>query len=43
MHCCTHLIIMGPGNYSNKDFLKLGLPVLPVLLVYSAVALWVLL
>ena len=36
----THLMIMGPGNYSNKDFLKLGLP---VLLVYSAVALWVLL
>ncbi|MDB3999925.1 SLC13 family permease [Schleiferiaceae bacterium] len=36
----THLMIMGPGNYSNKDFLKLGMP---VLLVYSAVALWVLL
>ena len=36
----THLMIMGPGNYSNKDFLKLGLP---VLVVYSAVALWVLL
>jgi di/tricarboxylate transporter len=36
----NHLMIMGPGNYSNKDFLKLGLP---VLLVYSAVALWALL
>ena len=36
----THLMIMGPGNYSNKDFLKLGLP---VLVVYSASALWVLL
>ena len=36
----THLMIMGPGNYSNQDFLKLGLP---VLLVYSAAALWVLL
>ena len=36
----THLMIMGPGNYSNKDFLKLGLP---VLVVYSAAALWVLL
>ena len=36
----THLMIMGPGNYSNKDFLQLGLP---VLLVYSAAALWALL
>ena len=36
----THLMIMGPGNYTNKDFMKLGLP---VLVVYSAVALWVLL
>jgi len=36
----THLMIMGPGGYSNQDFLKLGLP---VLVVYSAVALWVLL
>ena len=36
----THLMIMGPGNYSNQDFLKLGLP---VLVVYSAAALWVLL
>ena len=36
----THLMIMGSGNYTNKDFLKLGLP---VLVVYSAVALWVLL
>jgi di/tricarboxylate transporter len=31
---------MGPGGYSNQDFLKLGLP---VLVVYSAAALWVLL
>ena len=36
----THLMIMGPGNYTNKDFMKLGLP---VLVVYSAAALWVLL
>src|SRR6056300_839440 len=36
----THLMVMGPGNYSNKDFMKLGLP---VLVVYSASALWVLL
>ena len=28
----THLMVMGPGNYSNQDFLKLGLP---VLFVYS--------
>ncbi|MET1169947.1 MAG: SLC13 family permease [Flavobacteriales bacterium] len=36
----THLIVMGPGNYSNQDFIKLGLP---VLVVYSVVVLWVLL
>ena len=36
----THLMVMGPGNYSNQDFMKLGLP---VLVVYSATALWVLL
>jgi len=36
----THLMVMGPGNYSNQDFIKLGLP---VLVVYSAAALWVLL
>jgi di/tricarboxylate transporter len=36
----TNLMIMGPGGYSNRDFLKLGLP---VLVVYSAAALWVLL
>ena len=36
----THLMVMGPGNYSNQDFLKLGLP---VLVVYSAAALWILL
>lgn len=36
----THLMVMGAGHYSNRDFMRLGLP---VLLVYSAVALWVLL
>ena len=36
----THLMVMGPGGYTNRDFIKLGLP---VLVVYSAVALWVLL
>jgi len=36
----THLMIMGPGGYSNRDFFKLGLP---VLLAYSAAALCVLL
>ena len=36
----THLMIMGPGNYTNRDFIKLGLP---VLIIYSVVALWVLL
>ena len=36
----THLMVMGPGNYSNQDFMKLGLP---VLVVYSAAAFWVLL
>jgi di/tricarboxylate transporter len=36
----THLMVMGPGYYSNQDFLKLGLP---VLVVYSFAALWVLL
>jgi di/tricarboxylate transporter len=36
----THLMVMGPGNYSNQDFMKLGLP---VLVVYSAAAMWVLL
>ncbi|MDB2572133.1 SLC13 family permease [Schleiferiaceae bacterium] len=36
----THLMVMGPGNYSNQDFMKLGLP---VLVVYSAAALWFLL
>jgi di/tricarboxylate transporter len=36
----THLMVMGPGNYSNQDFMKLGLP---VLMVYSAAALWVML
>ena len=36
----THLMVMGPGGYSNRDFLKLGLP---VLIAYSAAAIWVLL
>ena len=36
----THLMVMVPGNYSNQDFLKLGLP---VLLVYTITALCVLL
>ena len=36
----THLMVMGAGNYTNKDFMKMGLP---VLIVYSAVALFVLL
>ena len=36
----THLMVMGPGNYSNQDFMKLGLP---VLVVYSAAALLILL
>ena len=36
----THLMVMSPGNYANQDFLKLGLP---VLVVYSGAALWVLL
>lgn len=36
----THLMVMGPGGYTNRDFMKLGLP---VLIVYSAVALWILL
>ena len=36
----THLMVMGPGNYSNQDFIKLGLP---VLVVYSVIVLWVLL
>jgi di/tricarboxylate transporter len=36
----THLMVMGAGQYTQKDFMRLGLP---VLIVYSAVALWVLL
>lgn len=36
----THLMIMGPGGYSNRDFLRLGVP---VLVAYSAAALWILL
>ena len=36
----THLMVMGAGHYTNIDFLKMGLP---VLIVYSAIALMVLL
>jgi di/tricarboxylate transporter len=36
----THLMVMGAGNYTNRDFLKMGLP---VLFVYSAIALSMLL
>ena len=36
----THLMVMGPGNYSNQDFMKLGLP---VLMAYCAAALLILL
>jgi len=36
----THLMVMGAGNYTNRDFLKMGLP---VLIVYTAIALCVLL
>ena len=36
----THLMVMGAGHYSNKDFLKMGLP---VLLIYSSIALTILL
>ncbi|MDB4177443.1 SLC13 family permease [Schleiferiaceae bacterium] len=36
----THLMVMGPGNYSNQDFVKLGIP---VLLVYTISILCVLL
>ena len=38
----THLMVMGPGNYSNQNFLTLGLG-LPVLLVYTLTARYVLL
>ena len=36
----THLMVMGAGNYSNRDFLKMGIP---ALIIYSSIALWVLL
>jgi di/tricarboxylate transporter len=36
----THLMVMGAGNYTSRDFLKMGLP---VLVVYSVASLWVLL
>ena len=36
----THLMVMGAGNYSNRDFLKMGVP---SLIIYSCIALWVLL
>ena len=36
----THLMVMGAGNYSNRDFLKMGIP---TLIIYSSIALLVLL
>jgi di/tricarboxylate transporter len=36
----THLMVMGAGNYSNRDFLKMGIP---ALIIYSSISLWVLL
>jgi len=36
----THLMVMGAGNYSNRDFLKMGIP---ALIIYSSIAMWVLL
>ena len=36
----THLMVMGAGNYSNRDFLRMGLP---VLIVYITISLAVLL
>ena len=36
----THLMVMGAGNYSNRDFLKMGIP---TLIIYSSIALWALL
>ena len=36
----THLMVMGPGNYSNQDFMKLGLP---VLIIYSIASILLLL
>jgi di/tricarboxylate transporter len=36
----THLMVMGAGQYSNRDFLKMGLP---TLLVYCALTLLILL
>ena len=35
----THLMVMGAGHYSNKDFMKMGLP---VLIIYSLTALSIL-
>ena len=36
----THLMVMGPGNYSNQDFMKLGLP---VLIIYSIASILIIL
>ena len=36
----THLMVMGAGNYSNRDFMRMGLP---VLIVYITISLAVLL
>jgi di/tricarboxylate transporter len=36
----THLMVMGAGNYSNRDFVRMGLP---VLIVYITISLAVLL
>ncbi|HCP41506.1 MAG TPA: hypothetical protein DIT65_06900 [Cryomorphaceae bacterium] len=36
----THLMVMGAGNYSNRDFLKMGIP---VLIIYSIITLLILL
>ena len=35
----THLMVMGAGNYSNRDFLRMGLP---VLLIYMTISLGIL-
>lgn len=36
----THLMVMGPGKYSQGDFLKLGLPILLVYCVICALQFW---
>ncbi len=35
----THLMVMGAGNYTNRDFLKIGIP---ILIIYSSIVLSVL-